>query len=954
MDIQKPDTLFCATQPLDWRGAPHHAFSVLLGLDMRTGGPLAADTALAAAMQALPPGCRLDVGIPKQEAEWLLAGVVAPRSREGAVVDIRVGQSRRRFLVAASLDGAPVPLVWEKTARDPESNPLGSETPLVSDPALRHGAPACPLPLGAWPCRMKNMGTYDARWLRTRWPGLPDDADWRFFNEAQPQQRMPDGLRGDEEVRLSGFFPDGTELHFRLPGARLQLEILRRGESDWKSHAVTADTLWLFPGQRTALLYWHALVPCADEAATDIAAARLRLSPESLETVPPAAPETSSPEMPAAPDTPAPQLAAEEKPASSAVPGAAAAAGAAVAAGMAAAAASAASSSSSSADSNAAPTEAPSAPAPEAAPSGEPSFSAAEFSAAMQTELEENLPEINAALAEAGLPPLSPEQIEETRRHIDAMSAVMADIDAAPPPPTLEDQLRQAGISEERIAAVNAALELEPPDPSVHTDSASWQAASDAFLAQFSALLQPSESLRDSMAQTLRIMGPDGEAELKALAGDMPDSPQALLQKAGMSPDNAARLLDMLEQAPDDPGQLEAYARELEAAAGFPAGSVADHIRDYQETMRRLEEESSEAPAAPADEARTNAATDAGQEPAADAPPTESPTAPDADAAAEEPDAEAAAAAEEPDASAQGAPSRAVVVAMLASGASLAGLCLAGLDLSALRFDGRNLAGSDLSGANLRGASFVDADLGGANLRDADAADAVFLRARLDKAHLEGLRATDADFTDASLVGADARGADFSSALFQGSRAADMRAPDAAFDNARLRNADFSGTELSGARLRAADLHALKLDGARLTGADLADAALSNGTQAPGADFGGANLAGSVWTGVAAPQAVFRRATADRAGFTDCDFTATGWDAVRARRADFSRCSLRGASLQRADLFEASLREARLQAADARNANLYGADLYRLGMDEGTRLDGAHTARTILAAVTGK
>ena len=61
-------------------------------------------------------------------------------------------------------------------------------------------------------------------------------------------------------------------------------------------------------------------------------------------------------------------------------------------------------------------------------------------------------------------------------------------------------------------------------------------------------------------------------------------------------------------------------------------------------------------------------------------------------------------------------------------------------------------------------------------------------------------------------------------------------------------------------------------------------------------------------------------------------------------------CSLRGASLQRADLFEASLREARLHAADVRNANLYGADLYRLGMDDATRLDGAHIARTILAA----
>ena len=255
MDIQKPDTLFCATQPLDWRGAPHHAFSVLLGLDMRTGGVLAADAALTAAMQALPSGCRLDVGIPKQEAEWLLAGVVTPRAREGAVVEIRVGRSRRRFLVAASPDGSPVPLLWEKTAFDPEGNPLGGKNPQISDPALPHGAPACPLPLGAWPCRMKNMGTYDARWLKTRWPGLPDDADWRFFNEAQPQQRLPDGLRGDEEILLAGFFDDAPERRFRLPSARLRFEVLRREDNVWKEHAARMDTLWLFPGQNTALLY---------------------------------------------------------------------------------------------------------------------------------------------------------------------------------------------------------------------------------------------------------------------------------------------------------------------------------------------------------------------------------------------------------------------------------------------------------------------------------------------------------------------------------------------------------------------------------------------------------------------------------------------------------------------------------------------------------------------------
>ena len=935
MDIRKPDTLFCATQPLDWRGMPHHAFSVLLGLDMRTGGVLAADTALAAAMQALPSGCRLDVGIPKQEAEWLLAGVVTPRAREGAVVEIRVGRSRRRFLVAASPDGSPAPLIWEKTAFDTGSNPLGSRTPQISDPALPHNAPACPLPLGAWPCRMKNMGTYDARWLKTRWPGLPDDADWRFFNEAQPQQRLPDGLRGDEEIFLAGFFDDAPERRFRLPGARLRFEILRREDNVWKDHAVRADTLWLFPGQNTALLYWHALVPCADEAASDITAARFRLSPNALETVPP----------PAAP---------KETDAVSPAMGATAAA-----AGMAAAvAASAAAPGTSDTAQSAAPADAPSSPAsngassdssPSPAVSGTPAFSPTAFSAVMRENLAEDLPAINAALADAGLPPLSPEQIEETHRHIDALTAALAEAEAAPPP-SLEEQLRQAGIPEERIAAVNATLELELPDPSEHVDSASWQAASDAFLDRFSALLQPSEELRASMSRTLQLLGPDGEKELRALAGDMPDSPRELLQRGGMRPDNAERLLTMLEQAPDNPDELDAYARELEMAAGFPPDSVSGYLRRYREALRTLE---GEAPAAP-ESSSPPSPEESGATTASDAAPAAAATSerqpPHAARSVADISEPEDAATDTATADSAAPPSRAAVMALLASGASLAGAVLAGADLSGLRLDRQNLAGADLSGARLRGTSFADTDLSEANLQEADAADAVFLRARLDKARLRQIRAADADFTGARLAGADARGADFSGALFQESHAAGLHAADAVFANARLRNADFSGSDLSGARLTGADMHALKLDSARLSGANLADASLNNGTRAPGADFSGTTLAGSVWSGVAAPQAVFQHATADNATFIGCDFTGTGWDAVRARHADFTRCSLRGASLQRADLFEASLREARLHAADVRNANLYGADLYRLGTDDATRLDGARIARTILAA----
>lgn len=947
MDMLKPETLYCAAQPFDWRGAPHHAFSAMLGIHMDTGRALAADAALSAAMQALPSGCRLDAGIPKRQAEWLLAGTVSPQTGTGSVIDIRVGKSRRRFLVTPAPDGAPVPLSWEAAAFDPAANPLGcKDAPRVVDPALPHGAPACPLPLGAWPCRLRNMGTYDARWLQTRWPGLPDDADWQFFNEAQPQQRLSEGLRGDEEIALSAFGPQVPACSFRLPGARLQLDILRAGEEQWKNHAVTLDTLWLFPAQRTALLCWHALVPCADEAASDMAAARFVLAPDSLrEATPPASPG------PAAAAATVVGTAAVAAAAASAAPAADAGTGkSAAASGEAAATAGQAEKAAASAAK----------PAAETAPSPAPADpSAAEIRAALTAELEANLTEINEALAEAGLPPLSPSQLEETRRRLADLSTAVASLHQAPPPPPLEDMLRQAGLSEERIAAVNSALELEPPHPADYGDSAAWQAASEAFVDSFSRIMHPSDSQRASLSQMLRLVGPGGEQEVNAMIGNPPDSAEGLLQQAGMRPDEADRLLALLDSVPDGSAAIAAHARRMEAELGYPPGSITGPLQRYEAALREIEShvpaEAPAAPAAPADDAiRPDApATPEGPQAAASAT-TEAPTAAhaanNADLSAASADPHAASATARGDAPL----SRAALLSLLAAGGTLAGLSLAGADLSGLRLDGQNLAGADLRGADLRGASLVDADLRGAQLAQADAAGACFLRARLSRAGMQGLQAHDADFSGADLTEADATGADFSSALFHESRAPGLKAPQARLEQARLRHSDLSGADLSAAGLRGADLHALCLDRACLRGANLTDAALGHGTRVAGADLTQAVLCGSAWTGVAAPGAVFRQARADGGSFADCDFAAADWSAARARQADFSRCSLRGASLQRADLFEAGLREARLHGADAREANLYGADLYRLGLDGDSRLDRADLTSTILAARHGR
>ena len=77
----------------------------------------------------------------------------------------------------------------------------------LSDQAL----PATFLPLDMlWPERAKKRGTYDKTWMETRFPGLPDDFDWSFFNVAAEDQQAPQPFAGDELLRLEGAFTGTT------------------------------------------------------------------------------------------------------------------------------------------------------------------------------------------------------------------------------------------------------------------------------------------------------------------------------------------------------------------------------------------------------------------------------------------------------------------------------------------------------------------------------------------------------------------------------------------------------------------------------------------------------------------------------------------------------------------------------------------------------------------------
>ncbi len=276
MKTENSELLSLTFQPLYMERKLFMSFTAGFAFDLASGRPLEPGAAYAAAMAALAPGDCLDLGVPKREAEWLLAGsafVPGGAPAKGTMASVQVGGSGRRLLVESREPFVSMPLTWKNTwgsdAENPEGpRPGGGEKPPVCDEALPHGAPACMGPRGAWPCRTGRPATYDAKWLRENWPGVPDDFDWGFYNLSQPQQRLPKGLDGSESIVLINLNEQFPKIETKLPKAAAVFKFEAGGRSFEKRPK--PDTLWLFPGELVGLLFWHAVAECEDEAGAGI------------------------------------------------------------------------------------------------------------------------------------------------------------------------------------------------------------------------------------------------------------------------------------------------------------------------------------------------------------------------------------------------------------------------------------------------------------------------------------------------------------------------------------------------------------------------------------------------------------------------------------------------------------------------------------------------------------
>ena len=102
----------------------------------------------------------------------------------------------------------------------------------------------------AWTPRRQLAGTFDDSWRQTRWPRLPLDFDFAFYNVAQQHMQTSGFLKGDEAIELSGL--SIAPINFSLPGC-LKPAVMMRPRSDRGFLALmNLDTLVLHMGLRMA------------------------------------------------------------------------------------------------------------------------------------------------------------------------------------------------------------------------------------------------------------------------------------------------------------------------------------------------------------------------------------------------------------------------------------------------------------------------------------------------------------------------------------------------------------------------------------------------------------------------------------------------------------------------------------------------------------------------------
>jgi len=986
MKIVKPQRIALLYKPYEHMGACRLAVTAALYFPFSQPGYLLPEIAMwKMVAKELGKDMPFDLCVPKPRGETLVVGSAhAPGGRaveqcqvrlsidgaDGPVLDKRLQVTGDRHWTrglsglrpSAAVPFTQMPLDWAHAygGEGHAENPLGrGAVPLPPGPdgSVIHPLPNvedaaqpilspddAPGPAGfgpldfAWPQRASKAGTYDDKWLKTRFPGFADDLDMSMFNAALPDQWLKRFFRGDETFRIEGMHPERPTVQGALPAAAMRCLVEQResGGLHRRDVPMRAETLWLFPHLERAILVFRGDLPVAVDDASDVVS--LMIAAEPLGE--PRSPDHYSQLFDLRLDPKeGPLLMLRD-------------------------------------DQLLPPLPARTAPLPDDTgaddwiyiPKGLPMKRA-------RARMERSFAQGREQLAQA-----RSRIVEEQQKLLEVAKRPGMDQHR----PMLDERLAAlaAGIAE--IDDGIAKMVVPPEEPPVSLEELpelkkKMVAAGKQAMAEGKAKIAEAEQMaRDNMAR----------------ANDNVAKARERLEKVD-DPLARAKLAEL-------PGQLDYDRLKAEAVknAGGPPKPMADPVMALMKDAGTAVKEASakipdSARKAAADEASAKGLP-------VDLPKLERQLRDgDARIASlYKQNAHMMLPAQAMDVEAN-ARVRDTVAQARASGTSLAGSDFTGVDLSGMDLRGIDLkdalleaagfsdcdlrgallAGAVLARARLDGANLQGADLTGANLGFADLSGANVTDAKLATANLANATLSDADFTGSDLTKASLLGCRFSGANFTRATApetnfinvdlsmrdeppeldeehpptADLDLRGAIFVGTDLHKSNFvncivAGNDFSGANLAGAVFLSTKGDGCRFNGAEMTNTRFVLDCSFADCDFSGARIDKVCLRGIPLDNGKFDGCSAVQADFTGATLTRGSFRNALAHGARFTKADLTLADLRGINLLDGILQKAVLNGTRLSGANLHGADLLRITVDAGTDFSRANMGRTLTGA----
>lgn len=132
----------------------------------------------------------------------------------------------------------------------------------------------CSLPQES-PLRSKYLGTYDNNWLKTRFPGYPDDFNMKAFYTAADDQRFDHFLNGGETFELENLNHDKPLITGTLPQYRVRMFAIAKGiavsdigVNDLYEIDNHIDTVTFYPNQSLGMLSYRGTIDSSTDDAS--------------------------------------------------------------------------------------------------------------------------------------------------------------------------------------------------------------------------------------------------------------------------------------------------------------------------------------------------------------------------------------------------------------------------------------------------------------------------------------------------------------------------------------------------------------------------------------------------------------------------------------------------------------------------------------------------------------